>query len=276
MCGDCKKLVLLKDSAPAVNSEGMHYRVCETCGPEKFQVTCGVCNEAKHKTNFKYHRSTDQKKNFLARCKACYTCNKCGTELDGHKFDPRMKVCRKCLKKDKTCPVCNEIKDRDLMFETGKSRCISCQFCVRCENQKKSAMSFKGNDDICINCRNAEEIFECAVQTCRQELTADHFDKNILLNAKIRGSLRVCGACAEKGYSPIDILPYECQSSPKHFAGHLNFTRRALDNFKRKLTKNLICSTCAKKEQAQEKPCKRKRGSEESKYLILSTRIFLL
>ena len=114
------------------------------------------------------------------------------------------------------------------------------------------------------------------MQTSRQELTDDHFDKNILLNAQIRGSLRVCGACAEKGYSPKDILPYECQSSPKHFAGHLNFARRALDNFKRKLTKNLICSTCAKEKQAQEKPCKRKRGSEESKYLILSTRIFLL
>ncbi len=228
-------------------------------------MTCGVCYYPKQKHEFKYRISTYQKKNYLARCRECHECAKCNTELDGRKFDPQKKICRKCLLQDQTCPVCNEIKDRDLMFEKGKSRCISCEFCVRCQIQKKSILNFKGNDDICIKCRNAEQIFQCAVQTCRQELTGDHFDENILLNAQVRGRLRVCRACAEKGYSPIDVLPYECQSSPKHLTGHLNFACRALDNFKRKVTKNLICLTCARKEEAEEKSCKRKRGNEESK-----------
>jgi len=104
---------------------------CQTVQHDLEKVTCGVCNETKHKTHFKYRVSTQQKKNFLARYKMCYTCNKCERELDDYNFNPRMKACRQCLLKDKACPVCNEIKDKDLMFATGNIRCISCQFCVR-------------------------------------------------------------------------------------------------------------------------------------------------
>ena len=173
-----------------------------------------------------------------------------------------------------TCPVCNETKDRDLMFETGRSRCISCEFCVRCQNQTESKNKFDGNDDTCVNCRSAEVIFQCAVQTCRQELTADHFEKDILMHAQSYGRLRVCRGCTQQGYTPRDVVPYKCQSSRTHFAGHLNFPKRTLDNFKRKRTTKLVCLACANEEWSQEKCKKRKRGDEESFFYFWKHNIF--
>ena len=149
------------------------------------------------------------------------------------------------------------------------SRCISCEFCVRCENHKPSPQSFKGNDNICTTCRNSEQLFPCAVENCHRDLRVDNFDTNILQNAKKAGRLLVCKACTDKGYSPKDVVAYECQSSGKHFAGHLKFEIRALDNFKRKKSAQLICLACAKEKESQEKPCKRKRRNEDSKYSIV-------
>ncbi len=100
--------------------------------------------------------------------------------------------------------------------------------------------------------------------------------KNILINAQSHDRLRICRACTEKGYSPMDVLPYECQSSRKHYAGHLKFPKVSLKHFKPGLNKKLICLDCANEERSQEKSGKRKRGNEESKYLIFSsTRIFV-
>ena len=266
LCRDCKKLVLLKDSVLVVNSENMHSRVCEECGPAFFKEKCGVCKELKLKSHFKYKITDQQKKNGLARCIECYTCLQCHKELDGHKFDPKMKICRNCAGSFKACPVCKEMKDRDLMFAKiwKESRCISCEFCVRCENHKSRYKDFKGHDNTCVSCRTAEELFLCAVDNCCRELRSDDFDMNILVNAKQVGRLLVCKACTEKGYSPKDVVPYECQSSEKDFAGHLSFEIRTLDNFKRKRTNMLICLACASEKESQHKPCKRKRGNEDS------------
>jgi len=115
-------------------------------------LECEVCMARKRKNEINSE---------LTRCFDCYKCSRCQKNLDLHglKFDRKMSICRNCaLPKTKACPVCNEIKDRDLMFANiwHKSRCISCEFCVRCQNQKKSSLSFKENDNICIDCRNAE------------------------------------------------------------------------------------------------------------------------
>ncbi len=64
------------------------------------------------------------------------------------------------------------------------------------------------------------------------------------------------------------------QSSKKHVAGHLDFPATALNNWKRKLTKNLICFACLQKSESErEKSSKRTRGDEDSEGIYLKASV---
>jgi len=181
-------------------------------------------------------------------------------------------ICTQCCpdKDKRSCFVCEKkwTKSHFPRSNYQESECIRCKACHKCSlcGQQKTASNLEPwvRPCRCFDCGRKAAIFRCDVQTCKQELTADHFDKQVLENAQKYGRLRVCKACAGNGYSPMDVVPYECQGDNKHYAGHLNFPGTSLKDWKRGKTKNLICSACIKNVTIEPgRSSKRKRGSED-------------
>ena len=122
-------------------------------------------------------------------------------------------------------------------------RCTACHCCATC-CQIKNVRAFAREANTCIDCQRHTQTLHC--DACDKMLQEKMFNKNMLLRVKRCNGKLVCLACADRGFSTLDVTAYHCAECGEQ--GHLKFSVQMLKNYKvRGRRAQLVCTECCRR-----------------------------
>ena len=196
---------------------------------------------------------TRESRNWFLRCTRCHTCSSCEVSKRSEDFPQASSQCKKCGG-SKGCGVCGrelpqsafpawQWKNAGRAAQNWTLRCTACHSCATC-CQIKNVRSFAGEAKTCIDCQRHTETLHC--KACDRILPEKMFNQNMLLRAKRCNGKLVCLACADRGFSTLDVTAYHCAECGEQ--GHLKFSKDVLKNYKaRGRRQQLVCTDCCRR-----------------------------
>ena len=233
-------------------------QLCTKCAARTTRLECSICNKTLDREMFPvsqwmWRLTTHKSHNWFPRCTSCHTCTSCKVTKSSKAFPQTSSQCKECAS-SKKCGVCDQElpliafpksqwKNAGRATGSWTLRCTACHCCATC-CQIKDVRAFAQEANTCIDCQQHTQTLHC--EACDKILPEKMFNKHMLLKAKRCKGKLVCLACADRGFSTIDVTAYHCAECGEQ--GHLKFSVHMLKNYKaRGRRQQLVCTECCRR-----------------------------